>query len=375
MKVLIFLTYGVSLRDWAESGLLTRELELYKIISKKYNLDFTIISYGNSEDEKFLIEVDKISVIPIYKYIKKSKYKLMNFTKTLYVPFLLRFKLKIRFDLIKTNQLWGSWVAIMLKAITFKPLHIRTGYDIFKFSIDEKNLLYKRIFYYFLTQTGLIFSNLYSVTSKSDLDYIKKYYLFSNSKLALRPNWVQVDKKFPKGTRNNKILMVGRLEKQKNFDFIIEKLKNTNLFLDIYGDGSLLEELKLKAKNIENIKFMGKVEHSELMDIYKKYSIYLSVSDYEGNSKTILEAMGSGCVVIANTIPNNTEIIENDINGILFDKEKDNIIEILKNVLYEPIKFEIISKQAYQKIANNNSLISCSSREYKDYLHMLNLKY
>ena len=41
------------------------------------------------------------------------------------------------FDLIKQNQLLGSWAAILLKINSRKPLYTRTGYDMFLFSLKE----------------------------------------------------------------------------------------------------------------------------------------------------------------------------------------------------------------------------------------------
>ena len=37
----------------------------------------------------------------------------------------------------------------------------------------------------------------------------------------------------------NKVLIIGRMEKQKNFELIINSLKNTEFHLDIFGEGSL----------------------------------------------------------------------------------------------------------------------------------------
>jgi len=372
MNVLIFLTYGISLKNWHESGLLSRELELYNVMSRKYNIKFTLVSYGDAKDREFLKGFKGINVIPVYEYVKKGNFKYIDIIKSTYIPFLIKFKIKLKFDLIKTNQLWGAWIAIVLKLISFKPLFIRTGYDIYKFSVFEKKPIYKRYFYYLLTQVGLLFCNLYSVSSKNDFDFIRKHYLFSNSKLALRPNWVKIDEQFSKKARKNKILMVGRLEKQKNFDFVIEKVRNSDLFIDIYGEGSLSEQLKREATGVNNISFMGRVDNSELLETYKQYKIYLSVSDYEGNSKTILEAMGAGCVVIANNIPNNIEIIDNNITGILFEKEQDNLIEIIKNLLSKPEQCHNISLNAFHKIKKNNSLKNFSDKEYKDYSNLIN---
>ena len=75
--------------------------------------------------------------------------------------------------MIKTNQLMGSWIGIMLKLIFAKPLIVRTGYDLFRFSIYEKKSLIKKIFYYILTQFSILFSDLYLVTSRTDKDFLK----------------------------------------------------------------------------------------------------------------------------------------------------------------------------------------------------------
>ena len=97
----------------------------------------------------------------VLEYLKKRNLKYIDILKSTYIPFLIKFKIKLKFDLIKTNQLWGAWIAIALKLISFKPLFIRTGYDIYKFSVNERKPIYKRYFYYLLTQVGLIFCNTF----------------------------------------------------------------------------------------------------------------------------------------------------------------------------------------------------------------------
>ena len=74
--------------------------------------------------------------------------------------------------MIKTNQLMGSWIAIMLKLIFAKPLIVRTGYDLFRLIYEKKSLI-KKIFYYILTQFSILFSDLYLVTSRTDKDFLK----------------------------------------------------------------------------------------------------------------------------------------------------------------------------------------------------------
>ena len=48
------------------------------------------------------------------------------------------------------------------------------------------------------------------------------------------------------------------MEDQKNYSRIIEALKNTNFELDLYGEGSLKEQLMLQAKSLDvKVNFMG----------------------------------------------------------------------------------------------------------------------
>ena len=131
MHVLVILTYGVSFKDWAESGLLDREILLYEKLLREKKIRFTFVSFGDSEDTELIKD---FNVIPFYKYNIRAKGKLKNLFNSLIFPFKIQ-KLIDKPDLIKTNQLMGSWIAIMLKLIFAKPLIVRTGYDLFRFSI------------------------------------------------------------------------------------------------------------------------------------------------------------------------------------------------------------------------------------------------
>ena len=83
--------------------------------------------------------------------------------------------------LIKHNQLLGVWVAIILKIILGVPLYVRTGYDMYTFSKLMEVGKIKVALYYFLTQFALVSCNLYSVSSKTDLEFLRKKYIFTKN--------------------------------------------------------------------------------------------------------------------------------------------------------------------------------------------------
>ena len=76
MHVLVFLTFGISFMDWEKSGLLSREILLYKKLNEEKKINFTFVTFGNSKDEDI---VKDFNVIPYYKYNKIFNNYLMTF--------------------------------------------------------------------------------------------------------------------------------------------------------------------------------------------------------------------------------------------------------------------------------------------------------
>ena len=113
MNIILIFTYGISLKDWHETGILKRELKIYKKIIDNYDIKFTFITFGNSEDKKYINEKN-IEVIPVYEYIQRQNNKYFRFISSLTFPFKIQKYLNNK-SLIKTNQLNGVWLAIILK--------------------------------------------------------------------------------------------------------------------------------------------------------------------------------------------------------------------------------------------------------------------
>ena len=173
MNILYFFTYGYSLKTWNESGQLNRELKHFEKLHEENNkINITLITYGIKDDLN-LFDKDFIEIIPIYQYSKKSKYKIFDLINSLFLFKKLNRVIENKPTLVIQNQLLGCWVSFIFK-IKFKiPLIIRTGYDMYEFSIKEKKKYFKRILYKYLTLFGLLNSDMYTVTSKCDLEFLK----------------------------------------------------------------------------------------------------------------------------------------------------------------------------------------------------------
>ena len=273
-------------------------------------------------------------------------------------------------DIIHHNQLNGIWLGIFAKFLLKKPLLFRSGYDTFRFSIYEKKSILKKTFFYLITNFSLLFADLYTVTSEADLEYSKNYYV-QPKKIKLRKNWVNQIVVDEKAIRKNDIISVGRLEKQKNYKKVLSDFKSNLFSITIYGDGSEFKTLSKKIKeNNLNIQLKGTVPNERLSTIYKEYKFYVSTSLFEGNPKTVLEAMSAGCIPILSNIENHKELIDHNVNGFLVNLE-DNFESIVSNILKNQSSLSELSKNARNKVIENNSLQVISNQIFNDYKEIL----
>tara|TARA_Y100000389_G_scaffold43936_1_gene38675 strand:+ start:24611 stop:25759 length:1149 start_codon:yes stop_codon:yes gene_type:complete len=369
VNILILFTYGMSFKAWDESGLLDREIKIYNKISELHDINYTFLTFGDSKDLQYGDLLTNASIYPIYNTYKFFNNKIIRFLYSFYISYSLR-KEFANINLIKTNQLMGSWIGIVLKIFNKTPLIVRTGYDIFIFSLKNKKGIAKSFFYYLLTQTSLIFCNLYLVSSDEDKKFIQTYFLANRNKLKVFSNWVEfTDEVKPLAKRyKNKILSVGRLETQKNFGQLITLLKNSSIEVDIYGEGSLKSELtEIAKKNNVKINFLGGIPNSDLLKKMEDYRIFCLLSNFEGNPKVILEAMSKGCVCIVSDIPNNTEIISNNKNGYIVENENAVLQSLLAKLMIDNDKLSRLSNQSRETIYNNFSFDYALELELQNY--------
>ena len=150
-------------------------------------------------------------------------------------------------------------------------------------------------------------------------DYIRK-------KTVVIPNPVKdnLPKRF-EGERIKKIVTFCRVEKQKNLPMMLDAFKEVQIkfpdyCLEIYGDGKEKENIVMYAKKInleKSVKFYDFIPdiHSKIIN----YAMFISTSDFEGISNSMLEAMAIGLPTICTDCPcgGAKMVIHDKENGIL----------------------------------------------------------
>lgn len=369
MKIGVFFTYDYSLQGWSSSGVLNRELAIYEKLSKDFDVEFSLFTYGDESDLELNIN-NKFNIVPLYLSTKKNPNKYLRFINSFFLPFKIRKELK-DIDILHQHQLNGVWLPIICKILFRKKLLVRTGYDMHYFSIRDKKKLLIKTFYKFLTFISVKFSDIYTVTSKVDEQRILSKYKKISNKLKIRPNWVQKVDLRKNETRNNyRILSVGRLVYQKNFIQMLSEFKNTKneYQIDIIGEGDEKNNLLKLADDLNvNLNIMDNCTNEELLKIYKNYKYYISFSIFEGNPKTVLESMASGCIPICSNIPSHSEIIKNKVDGLLFELEEPKILNKIKDLNQNDSLAKSLSNKSIDRVRKNNSIELLSSLMYEDY--------
>ena len=156
--------------------------------------------------------------------------------------------------------------------------------------------------------------------------------------------------------KNQFIVAIGRLTKQKNFKFLIscfQKLIDSqpNLKLVILGDGEDMQNLKksIHTKNLENNIFL--LGHSQNVFSYlSRAKLFILSSLWEDPGWVLLEAAASNTLILSSDCKNGpSEIIDNNNAGQLYksDDEQDFINKFNKIMSLD--KAQINSKKLFAK--------------------------
>ena len=192
------------------------------------------------------------------------------------------------------------------------------------------------------------------------------------NKTLVISNWW--NPKLKKSTKqNNKYaLAVGRLEKVKGFDLLIESWTNIKTKLVIIGSGKEKENLLylVKKNNLANkIEIFDEVKREDLISYYENASVFIVSSRDEGGPRVALEALYLGIPVISTDVGHMPDILpkellanKDDLASLkeLLELYVDSIDLIDQSAIFEFIQNEFSIDErvkaitsAYEGVLNN----------------------
>ena len=371
MNIVLFFTYDVSLSDWVRTGLFQREIRPYKILMRDHDVSFTFLTYGDEEDRRHAHHLPGINIIPVFETIPRPNSKTLRFLTTLIIPLIFRASLKDA-TIYKTNQLWGSWLAAISSLIWRKPLLIRCGYEPNKNNMHAGVLGFRERITYLLSSFAYRRATHMIATTPEIIDFITERFSLDEKKITVVSNWIDSSLFLPPHPDTprtlDSILFVGRLSREKNIPLLVEALSGTNLGLTIVGQGPERDLIvKRAAENCVNVNFLSSTANELMPKHYQRHAIFVLCSEFEGNPKTLLEAMACGCAVIGTDSPGIKSLIENRHTGLIVRSTPSDLLNAIDYLLSNPTERVRLGTAARDFVVKNNSLQDAVTIEWSIY--------
>lgn len=143
-------------------------------------------------------------------------------------------------------------------------------------------------------------------------------------KVKVIPNFIDKPSSQVKDYSVKKAVAVGRLERQKGFDILINIWKDVateypDWQLHIYGEGPLREELQdlINASGLQG-KIILYGTCANMLERYTGYSLHIMTSRYEGLPMTLIEAQACGLPSVVSDFKYGArDIVTNKKNGLI----------------------------------------------------------
>lgn len=255
--------------------------------------------------------------------------------------------------------------------------------------IHSKNIIRRKLSLY-IEQYLAGYSDAYICETNSDFKTASDLKILNPSKTEVIYNGINLSK-FTSGNTDDLfgkdlgiskddfiVGNVSRFDEQKNQKLLVEILPDLikqipEVKLLLVGDGYLMESVKNLADKYgvaDKVIFAG--ARNDLYNVYPLINLFVFPSLWEGLSLTLLEALASGKSIIAGRIPSNQEIINDGIDGLLFDlNNKADLSEKIVSLYNDNGKRLMLSENAL-KLSERFDEKSMAERTEQLYIKLIN---
>ena len=308
MKVLV--THELFISDCHGGG----EIVVFDVTKKlkEAGIEVEVLTTGNPNIKQF----DDIKTIrlPVHRY-------LMN----LAAPWIYKYAKK--FDLIQTNNYNACLPSFLAGKWSHKPVVC---------------LIHGMYTSNWLSMRGPVLGRISKWMEKIQVchDFDRIIFLSNHAKKegikigvpedrieVIKPGIPRGYKKYKMKDKEQFVLFVGRLAKQKGLDYLLSAAKELpDIKFVLVGRGEQENRLKSIAPN--NVKFLGYLPEEEIIDLYSRALVFCLPSVDEGFGLVLIEAMASGCAIVS-TIPLDYEGIKTDVGNT--EQLKNGIKYLINN--------------------------------------------
>lgn len=169
----------------------------------------------------------------------------------------------------------------------------------------------------------------------------------------------KLERSYTKNGEKIKLGLAGRLEvQQKRLDLLVPllvklKLRNVDYVLELAGDGAYLPEIRREVERFEledNIIIHGRIDNNKMGEFWKHQDVCINLSDFEGRSLSVMEAMAAGAVPVLTDTSGNEDIIEGENGFVVPLEDIDKMAEIIDKLAADKDKLSNMGAKAHEVI-------------------------
>ena len=228
----------------------------------------------------------------------------------------------------------------------------------------KKNFVIK--FYYFLAKIFYKKSDLVISNSVDKINLIEKYYnIKQKSKIFFLPNPIKKHSssiknlyKFKLNRNDFNIVCLGRFSESKSYEDAINaihylNLKNNNISLHMIGPITDKNYYEYLLQTVEKLNLTDKIffhpKTNDVINVLKRFDLFLLTSKYEGFPNTILDAVVANIPILSSNCDfGPREIVEKYNVGLLYEiNDKHGIINGITRIMKKEVSFD---QNGYYKI-------------------------
>lgn len=358
MNLFLFFTYGVGPSLWRSSGIYEREVLLYKTLEQS-SVATTFVIYENMSSLPFSSHFKQINLWPERPYTDLPLVRhIFNLLHSFYsLPSLISSARTA--DLLKTNQIPGSLIPVLVSLLTGVPLYVRAGYESYLFSKLTRRGPLVRLFSYLQSFLAYHCATSISITSESSADFIVSTFKVRRSKITVHPNYVDQSLFCPPDHEAPpSILSVGRDTLQKRHSILISATYDLPLPVTIIGKD--ITKRHHESSHPSNLQLLEPLSSRTLAAHYSSNRYFVICSSFEGHPKVLIEAMSSGAIILASPATGVTDNLHHLSNAYIIDPTPEAIIKAITLLESNPL--------LRKTIRTNSTLLAKSLFSFDSYL-------
>lgn len=334
--------------EYASGGVATYLKDLIEAQSNRRDVEmvYLLVSEYNSDEELLKMNGKKIKILAYsYRRSLMGIHRLLTLSKVID---------RLQPDIIHLHSSFPGLVRLKYLFSTTKNKIIYCSHG---WSFNQEISQYKKICY--RLSEWILSYGCHKIINISKFEQNSAWFI-NPRKMTVIYNSIskqsEVNFEKPQSDNTIKLLFVGRLDRQKGIDLLVNSFDNlpdnSRLELDVIGDAvvdPIVDKLSTRKINFKGWKTTDEVRRS-----MKESDVLIVPSRWEGFGLVALEAMQVGTMVVASDAGALPEIVINDETGMIFKADSVEAITRALSAIQKMTKTEIqtFGKRGEQRYRN-----------------------